>query len=145
MSSINPIVGVSLCISALGAGLAYLAYTNQDTNDTLYNEVDNDEAGDNVSNKNIILKNNDEIKEKVEKESQEEAQKESQEEDKKNTQEEAQKESQKNTQEEDPKENNEQTVEQTIEQVVAEEIKDQQLRTNMQKFLQETYDKINNQ
>ena len=30
MSSLNPIVGVSLCIGALGAGLAYLAYNNND-------------------------------------------------------------------------------------------------------------------
>ena len=29
MSSLNPIVGVSLCIGALGAGLAYLAYNNK--------------------------------------------------------------------------------------------------------------------
>ena len=30
MSSLNPVVGVSLCIGALGAGLAYLAWNNQD-------------------------------------------------------------------------------------------------------------------
>ena len=30
MSSMNPVVGVSLCIGALGAGLAYLAWNNQD-------------------------------------------------------------------------------------------------------------------
>ena len=33
MSSLNPIVGVSLCIGALGAGLAYLAYNNDEEND----------------------------------------------------------------------------------------------------------------
>jgi len=30
MSSLNPIVGVSICIGALGAGLAYLAYNNKE-------------------------------------------------------------------------------------------------------------------
>ena len=30
MSSLNPVVGVSLCIGALGAGLAYLAWSNND-------------------------------------------------------------------------------------------------------------------
>ena len=30
MSSINPVVGVTVCIGALGAGLAYLAFNNND-------------------------------------------------------------------------------------------------------------------
>ena len=30
MSSLNPVVGVSICIGALGAGLAYLAYNNKE-------------------------------------------------------------------------------------------------------------------
>tara|TARA_Y100000591_G_scaffold271775_1_gene247054 strand:- start:11929 stop:12210 length:282 start_codon:yes stop_codon:yes gene_type:complete len=34
MSSLNPIVGVSLCIGALGAGLAYLAWNNKEEENT---------------------------------------------------------------------------------------------------------------
>ena len=41
MSSFNPVVGVSICIGALGAGLAYLAYNNKDEEeDTVKNNID---------------------------------------------------------------------------------------------------------
>ena len=41
MSSLNPVVGVSICIGALGAGLAYLAYNNKDEEeDTVKNNID---------------------------------------------------------------------------------------------------------
>ena len=44
MSSLNPVVGVSICIGALGAGLAYLAYNNKDEEeDTVKNNIDSTE------------------------------------------------------------------------------------------------------
>ena len=50
MSSLNPVVGVSICIGALGAGLAYLAYNNKeedtvsvsDENNTVSTETENE-------------------------------------------------------------------------------------------------------
>ena len=50
MSSLNPVVGVSLCIGALGAGLAYLAWNNQDdevdqtTNEKVNTAKENNDA-----------------------------------------------------------------------------------------------------
>ena len=54
MSSMNPVVGVSLCIGALGAGLAYLAWNNQDDeNDQSTNEkVNTTEENNDVGEKN---------------------------------------------------------------------------------------------
>jgi len=44
MSSLNPVVGVSICIGALGAGLAYLAYNNKDEEEnTVKNNTDSTE------------------------------------------------------------------------------------------------------
>ena len=40
MSSLNPVVGVSLCIGALGAGLAYLAWSNNDDDNTSDDHVE---------------------------------------------------------------------------------------------------------
>lgn len=47
MSSLNPVVGVSLCIGALGAGLAYLAWNNQDEDINASNMVNNENVKEN--------------------------------------------------------------------------------------------------
>ena len=68
MSSLNPVVGVSLCIGALGAGLAYLAWNNQDDEDdqTTNEKVNTTEENyDDVGEKNdTVEKNNDNTEEK---------------------------------------------------------------------------------
>ena len=50
MSSLNPIVGVSVCIGALGAGLAYLAWNNSDDEDNI-NTSSTDQTIDTSDNK----------------------------------------------------------------------------------------------
>ena len=50
----NPVVGVSLCIGALGAGLAYLAWNNQDdeVDETTNEKVNTAEENNDVGEKN---------------------------------------------------------------------------------------------
>ena len=48
MSSLNPVVGVSLCIGALGAGLAYLAWYNNDDDDSSEDHVEKVDKSTNV-------------------------------------------------------------------------------------------------
>ena len=47
MSSINPVVGVTVCIGALGAGLAYLAFNNNDEEEevVIENETTQQDVG----------------------------------------------------------------------------------------------------
>ena len=64
MSSLNPVVGVSLCIGALGAGLAYLAWNNQDDDVDQHN---NEKVNTEEENKDGTGEKNVEPKEPVEK------------------------------------------------------------------------------
>ena len=68
MSSLNPVVGVSLCIGALGAGLAYLAWNNQDDeDDQTTNEKVNTTKEHNdttAENDDVAVENNDDVGEK---------------------------------------------------------------------------------
>jgi len=119
MSSLNPIVGVSLCISALGAGLAYLAY-NRDEGEDLLNEEEQPNE-----DKTAIEK-----KEEKPVENKEESDK---------TTEKDENEKIKPKPLVDEGVNKVET--QNIKQDVEEEIKNK--KTNMQQFLQETYEKTN--
>lgn len=56
MSSMNPVVGVSLCIGALGAGLAYLAWNNQDDDVDQHN---NEKVNTAEENNDAVEENND--------------------------------------------------------------------------------------
>ena len=71
MSSMNPVVGVSLCIGALGAGLAYLAWNNQDDDVDQHNneKVNTEEENNDVTgeeNNDVTGEKNVEPKETVE-------------------------------------------------------------------------------
>jgi hypothetical protein len=65
MSSMNPVVGVSLCIGALGAGLAYLAWNNQDddvdqhNNEKVNTEEENNDVTEEENNDVTGEENND--------------------------------------------------------------------------------------
>ena len=116
MSSLNPIVGVSLCISALGAGLAYLAYSRDEGEDLLNEEEQTNE------DKNAIEKKEEKSAEKKEE-----------------TTETDEHEKIKPNPLEDEGVNKVET--QNIKQDVEDELKNK--KTNMQQFLQETYEKTN--
>ena len=64
----NPVVGVSLCIGALGAGLAYLAWNNQDdevdetTNEKVNTKEENNDTA--AENNNVVAEKNDDVGEK---------------------------------------------------------------------------------
>ena len=116
MSSLNPIVGVSLCISALGAGLAYLAYNRDEGEDLLNEEEQTNE------DKNTIEKKEEKSAEKKEE-----------------TTETDEHEKIKPNPLEDEVVNKVET--QNIKQDIEEELKNK--KTNMQQFLQETYEKTN--
>ena len=61
MSSLNPVVGVSLCIGALGAGLAYLAWNNQDDE---VDETTNEKVNTTKESNDAVAENNDDVGEK---------------------------------------------------------------------------------
>ena len=61
MSSLNPVVGVSLCIGALGAGLAYLAWNNQDDE---VDETTNEKVNTTEESNDAVAENNDDVGEK---------------------------------------------------------------------------------
>ena len=63
MISMNPVVGVSLCIGALEAGLAYLAWNNQDDDVDQHN---NEKVNTEEENNDVTGEKNVEPKETVE-------------------------------------------------------------------------------
>ena len=121
MSSLNPIVGVSVCIGALGAGLAYLAWNNKDdeNEDTeLYNEVDDVKQDSNKENEKI-----EETPQKVEQSSETENVKKNK---------------------SMPQEEIKQEIQEEIKQKPQEEKENKPKQSNMQRFLKETYDETTN-
>jgi len=129
MSSLNPIVGVSVCIGALGAGLAYLAWNNKDDENEeteLYNEVDDVKQDFNKENEKI-----EETSQKVEQSSETENVKKN----KSIPQEEIKQE---------PQEEIKQKPQEEIKQKPQEEKENKPKQSNMQRFLKETYDETTN-
>ena len=124
MSSLNPVVGVSLCIGALGAGLAYLAWNNNDDNDVDHENVSQKkESTETAQDGGTVQENNKENREQKVEENSKENVEEKQDED---------------VAEEETTEK--ENIEKEVKQDVKLEVKEmKKKKTNMQQFLQQTY------